>query len=238
MGWTQRAGTREDPYELGPVEVVGHRRPSGGGSSARPMPSRMSAIPRVPGLVDERGEPVDSVHTEEKTEVQQKKEEEPCPGDPVPHPEIAPQTASSVRGGMFGFTRKKKDGAPKWHNGVDFKNPYGAPDYAMYDGVATLHTEVAGAGYYVTAASEIGGRQVEILYFHMQKERRVSGVVKAGDIIGYQGDSGNLKEAIRKGKTVSHVHIKVRVAGETVDPLPYLATEIDPETGGVTQPCE
>ena len=108
----------------------------------------------------------------------------------------------------------------------------------MYDGVATLHTELAGAGYYVTVASEIYGEKVEIVYFHMQKERRVSGAVKAGDIIGYQGDSGNLKGAIGRGKTVSHVHIKVKVAGDAVDPLPYLATEIDPKTGEVKQPCK
>ena len=45
----------------------------------------------------------------------------------------------------------------------------------MYNGMATLHTEVGGAGYYVTVASQIDGKQVEIVYFHMQKERRVSG---------------------------------------------------------------
>ena len=48
---------------------------------------------------------------------------------------------------------------------------------------------------------------------------------------------GKLKKAIEDGQTVSHVHIEVKVAGTAVDPLPYLATEIDPETGEVKQPC-
>ncbi|MEH0008273.1 MAG: hypothetical protein V6Z82_06080, partial [Flavobacteriales bacterium] len=66
----------------------------------------------------------------------------PCPGDPVPHPEIAPQTASGIRGGMFGMTRIDKHGKPKEHIGIDLKNPYGAPDYAMYDCMSTPKTRV------------------------------------------------------------------------------------------------
>lgn len=61
----------------------------------------------------------------------------------------------------------------------------------------------------------------------MQNWGRKSGKVKAGDIIGYQGDSGNLGTAISRGKTVSHVHIAVEVYGQRVDPLPYLKTRID-----------
>lgn len=141
---------------------------------------------------------------------------------------------------MFGYTRS---GGKQFHNGIDLKNPYGAPNYAMYDGIATLHTQykkgkVPGAGHYVKVTSQIDGKKVEILYFHMQKERRLSGTVKAVDIIRYQGDSGNLKRAIKNHQSVSHVHIKVKLDGKVVDPISYLSTKIDSKTGKVTLPCK
>ena len=168
--------------------------------------------------------------------------ETPCPGDPVPNPEIAPQTVSGIRGGMFGLTRNN---GTKKHEGLDLKNPYGAPIYAMYDGTARLVTQyntktgkIDGAGHYVDITSTINGKTVNILYFHMQESGRKSGTINAGDIIGYQGDSGNLKNAIKKGQTVSHLHIKIKENGNVVDPISYLKTKIDPDTGQVTTPCK
>ena len=87
-------------------------------------------------------------------------------------------------------------------------------------------------------------QEVKIQYFYLQQDNRKTGRVKAGDIIGYQGDSGNLKDVIYgENKTVdSHVHIKIeKLIGNKkvlVDPLPYLATKIDPKTGIITQPCK
>lgn len=40
-----------------------------------------------------------------------------------------------------------------------------------------------------------------------------------GCIIGYQGDSGNLKNAIKRGTTESHTHIKIKNSnGTIIDP--------------------
>jgi murein DD-endopeptidase MepM/ murein hydrolase activator NlpD len=78
---------------------------------------------------------------------------------------------------------------------------------------------------------------VRLVFFHMQEAGRASGQVKAGDIIGYQGDSGNLKNAIDQKLTVSHVHIKARENGAVADPLCHFATQINPATGEVTNPC-
>ena len=72
----------------------------------------------------------------------------------------------------------------------------------------------------------------------MQDQNRVSGPVKAGDIIGYQGVSGNLAGAIRKGYSQSHVHVKLEENGRKIDPLKYFNTQIDPKTGAVTIPCK
>ncbi len=169
----------------------------------------------------------------------------PCKGDPVPNPEIAPQKgASGVKGAMYGCTRfseKESCGGirgRKKHGGVDIRTSCGDPIFATHDGTARLitqynekRTKIIGAGHYVEVTSIINNQTVKILYFHMQKDNRKSGIVKAGDIIGYQGDSGNLKNGIAEGSAESHVHIKVKVNGKTVNPNNYLATKFDSNTG-------
>lgn len=166
----------------------------------------------------------------------------PCKGNPVPSPEICPQRNSGIRGGMWGWTRS---GGKQRHNGVDIKTNFGDPIYSMYDGTATLREQidkktgkVIKAGYYVEVSSVINGKTVQIRYFHMQKDERVSGKIKAGDIIGYQGDSGSLKEAIKQGLCGYHVHVTIIEDGEEVNPLSYFTTTIDTKTGKVINPCD
>lgn len=174
----------------------------------------------------------------------------PCVGDPVANPEIAPQANSGVDGGLYGTcTRLGRvcHGTPgvRPHDGIDLKNAYGEPVYAMYDGIARLATQtnkltgkVDGAGYHVSITSTINGQSLRLVYFHLQENNRIAGEVKAGDIIGYQGDSGNLKAAIEQKLTESHVHIKARLNGVTANPLDYLKTKIDPITGQITLHCQ
>lgn len=174
----------------------------------------------------------------------------PCVGNPVENPEIAPQLGpSGMDGGLHNTCTRTGRGCAgnssrKTHDGVDIKNPYGAPIFAMYDGTARLATQykpgttiITAAGYHVSIISTINGETVRNVYFHMQEKGRAFGVIKAGDIIGYQGVSGNLGSAIKQESTTSHVHIKTRVNGVKADPLDYLATTIDPSTGQVTNPC-
>tara|TARA_R110002126_G_scaffold97803_1_gene227572 strand:- start:33557 stop:34921 length:1365 start_codon:yes stop_codon:yes gene_type:complete len=174
----------------------------------------------------------------------------PCVGDPVTNPEIAPQTNSGIEGGMHDTCARrnikyscKGVRGRKWHNGVDLKNPQGAPIYAVYDGTATIHTQrddegnLSGAGYYSAIVSNVNGKIVRMVYFHLQDDNRVTGQVKAGDIIGYQGNSGNLKNGIEQGYTISHVHIKTQENGKNVNPLLHLKTTIDSTSGQTTNPC-
>ena len=70
----------------------------------------------------------------------------------------------------------------------------------------------------------MNGINISIQYFHLQKENRISGQVKAGDIIGYQGDSGNLKSAIEEEKAVSHVHIKIKNNSNILDPEDFIGS--------------
>ena len=175
-------------------------------------------------------------------------EEKPCPGDPVPNPEIAPQTNSGMAGGLFGTCTRDHERficAPKKrkHQGVDILNAPGKPIFAMYDGVARQQIQydddgnLTGAGYHIAVTSQVDGKTVRHVYFHLQQANQASGPVKAGDIIGYQGDSGNLKSAIEDGLTQSHVHVKVEENGEKTDPLTYFKTKIDSETGELIQDC-
>ena len=174
--------------------------------------------------------------------------EKPCAGDPVANPEIAPQLGpSGMSGGLHGTCTRSGSGCPgnssrKMHDGVDLKNAFGAPVFAMYDGTATLATQykngiISGAGHHVSITSTINGETVRNVYFHLQEARRTSGTINAGDIIGYQGVSGNLGSAIAQESTTSHVHIKTRVNRRKADPLDYLATTINPNTGQPTNPC-
>ena len=170
--------------------------------------------------------------------------DKPCDGDPVKNPEIAPQTNSGIEGGMHDTCARKDDSrsckgvkGSRWHNGVDIKNTYGAPVHAVHAGTASKYLQPSGAGYYVAVVSQINDATIRMVYFHLQEAGRASGELEAGDIVGYQGDSGNLKEAIEEKFTVSHVHIKAQKNGAHVDPLEYFHTQTDPVTGQVTNPC-
>ncbi|MCH7523909.1 MAG: M23 family metallopeptidase [Bacteroidetes bacterium] len=175
----------------------------------------------------------------------------PCPEDPVPNLEIAPQTVSGTKGTLFGCTRyggscsNPDDNRTKEHKGIDIKNSYGEPIYAMYSGfVYSDGYQVDGAGYNIRIQSIVNGETILVSYFHMQQANMITtnsdgslNYVNAGDIIGYQGFSGNLFAAIAKGSAESHVHIEVREHNGTnqwgysnynlVDPRGYLGTVID-----------
>lgn len=172
----------------------------------------------------------------------------PCKGNPLENVEIAPQLGDSgMSGGLHNTCTRNGSGclgepSRKAHDGVDLKNPYGAPIFASYDGTARLATQykdgvIDGAGYHVSITSTINGNELRNVYFHLQKNGRASGIIKAGDIIGYQGVSGNLGRAIKQKSTTSHLHVKTRLNGLKANPLDFFSTKIDPNTGTTTSPC-
>ncbi|QTY28012.1 M23 family metallopeptidase [Flavobacterium sp. CS20] len=153
--------------------------------------------------------------------------EVPCDKDPVKNPKVAKQNLSGIEGGLFGCTRNGSgcQGQPnkKKHGGLDVLNSFGSPVFAMYDGVASLSpNELNRAGWVVVLFANVDGVSTKIQYFHLQQNNRANGSVSAGDIIGYQGDSGNLDEAIAKGFTESHVHIKVENDQGLQNPEDYI----------------
>lgn len=126
------------------------------------------------------------------------------------------------------FGMRTLKGVTKMHKGIDFVSNtksdgsgYNKCDYitALADGV------VSGARNDVSGKSPSEGNYVIIshannwqtVYFHLQKGSvrvDVGDRVKAGDVIGYMGATGNV--------TGAHLHFGIRKEGTYVDPTPYL----------------
>ena len=187
----------------------------------------------------------------------------PCIGNPVINPEIAPQEGpSGTKGALFGnaqlggCTRYGSNACNtprnKKHDGIDIKNTIGNNVHVMNSGFVYSSGYSNDYGYYAIIQSTINGKTILTTYAHMQKNNRIeqnkSGQplvkVKAGDILGLQGDTGNIKQAIKKGAVEPHVHIEIKEHDGSskwsfkknfnlVDPRTYLSTTID--NNGVSQ---
>ncbi|EST39346.1 hypothetical protein N566_02530 [Streptomycetaceae bacterium MP113-05] len=96
------------------------------------------------------------------------------------------------------------------HTGIDFPVSYGTPVKAATDG--TVRTQWNSAyGNMMIVTSPDG---TETWYCHLGSTRIRSGSVKAGDVIGYSGSSGN--------STGPHLHFEVRPGGgSAIDPLSW-----------------
>lgn len=161
--------------------------------------------------------------------------ETPCPGDPLNSIALAPQLGASGReGGLFGCVRYGSTDCTtprnKKHSGLDLASPSGTDIHSMYSGVVTkVNYQANGAGYYTTVQSVVNGDIINILYFHLMFNTLSEGdTIEQGDIIGLQGDSGNLASAILNGNAISHLHIKIKDSnGIALDPREYLGTPMD-----------
>lgn len=105
------------------------------------------------------------------------------------------------------------------HMGIDFSCVVDTPVRAAYDGVTANGDEgTAGFGRYVRIDTAEGWR---VYTGHLSRYASVVGRrVKAGDIIGYSGNTGN--------STGPHVHFEVRTSADrlsAIDPEPYIVEE-------------
>jgi murein DD-endopeptidase MepM/ murein hydrolase activator NlpD len=109
-------------------------------------------------------------------------------------------------------------GGRRAHKGIDLAGPIGTPVYATADGFVAKAEPYSSYGNYIQI--EHGG-DLETRYAHLSRYAITAGehVVK-GQLIGYVGTTGR--------STGPHLHYEVRVAGEAVDPTPYMmaATQI------------
>ena len=114
----------------------------------------------------------------------------------------------------FGLRVHPVLGGLRAHKGIDLPAPTGTPIHATADGVVGRADWFSGYGLYVQL--EHGGN-METRYGHMSRIAVAEGqIVHKGDVIGYVGSTGR--------STGPHLHYEVRVAGEAVNPLPYMQT--------------
>ncbi len=112
----------------------------------------------------------------------------------------------------FGFRSDPFKGRRARHKGIDMAGPVGTPIYATADGIVGRSQWVRGYGNYI----EINhGNEIQTRYGHMSRLNvKANARVKSGDLIGFMGSTGR--------STGSHLHYEVRIAGEAVNPVPFM----------------
>lgn len=112
----------------------------------------------------------------------------------------------------FGMRNHPVLGGMRRHKGVDLAAPTGTPIYATADGVVSRAGPFSSYGNFVSIEH---GAQLQTRYAHMSRVVAHTGEhVKKGDLIGYVGTTGR--------STGPHLHYEVRVAGQAVNPVPYM----------------
>jgi murein DD-endopeptidase MepM/ murein hydrolase activator NlpD len=103
-------------------------------------------------------------------------------------------------------------GGRRAHKGIDLASAVGTPVHAPADGVIGKAEWFSSYGLYIQM--EHGG-DLETRYGHLSRLNVAAGqFVHKGDVIGYVGTTGR--------STGPHLHYEVRVAGESVNPMPYM----------------
>lgn len=103
-------------------------------------------------------------------------------------------------------------GGRRNHKGVDLAGVTGTPVYATADGLVSKAERFSSYGNYIQI--EHGG-ELQTRYAHLSGYAIKAGDrVKKGDLIGYIGSTGR--------STGPHLHYEVRVAGQAVNPVPYM----------------
>ncbi|OAO04453.1 M23 family metallopeptidase [Parasphingorhabdus sp.] len=112
----------------------------------------------------------------------------------------------------YGFRADPFKGRRARHKGIDMAGPIGTPIYATADGIVGRSQWLGGYGKYI----EINhGNGIQTRYGHMSRLNvKANARVKSGDLIGFMGSTGR--------STGSHLHYEVRIAGEAVNPIPFM----------------
>lgn len=108
----------------------------------------------------------------------------------------------------YGMRRHPLLGYSRFHRGLDFGAPHGAPIHAVTDGVVSFAGWHGGHGKYVKL-SHSGG--LATAYAHMSRYAVKAGQrVRQGQVIGYVGSTGL--------STGPHLHYEVYRNGASIDP--------------------
>jgi len=127
-------------------------------------------------------------------------------------PMLVPVTSNRAMSSNFGMRVHPVLGGYRMHKGVDLPASTGTPIHATADGVIGRADWFGGYGLCVEIEH---GANLETRYGHMSRIAVAEGQhVHKGDVIGYVGTTGR--------STGPHLHYEVRIAGEAVNPVPYL----------------
>jgi murein DD-endopeptidase MepM/ murein hydrolase activator NlpD len=125
---------------------------------------------------------------------------------------------------------------PSDHHGCDIFGPRGTTIVAVERGTVVRDDDPKGGRVvYLYAGRREGDPQERVYYYaHLdscdeqiptRQQPHVIRLVEPGDRLGTLGTTGNA------AGTSPHLHFQMRVAGELVDPYPYLR-EVDPQAHG------
>lgn len=120
---------------------------------------------------------------------------------------------------LFGLRNDPINGFSKFHHGIDIAAPYGAPVYAMQDGVVIESRNRGGYGLVVVIDHYYPDiprvPRVQTYYGHCSTLIAKPGqFVRRGQVIALVGSTGR--------STGPHLHFEVRYLSKPVDPIDYL----------------
>lgn len=111
--------------------------------------------------------------------------------------------------------RRKKNGRPGYHWGIDFASAEGTAIYAAADGVVECARNMRGYGNTVVL---VHGDKIKTRYAHMCAIKVHEGdEVQAGAVIGLVGKTGHVW-----GRNPSHLHFEIEVNKKRLNPLYFL----------------
>ncbi|MFK8025292.1 MAG: peptidoglycan DD-metalloendopeptidase family protein [Ilumatobacter sp.] len=114
-------------------------------------------------------------------------------------------------GAAYGDTWGAARSGGRRHEGVDLIAPRGLPIYAVVSGTATFKQNRLGGN----AVSLVGDNGNRYYYAHLDRYEGSSRRVSAGELIGYNGDTGNARFS------TPHLHFQVHPGGgQAVNPYP------------------
>lgn len=138
-------------------------------------------------------------------------------------PSLIPVNSSRAMSSGFGLRVHPVLGGMRAHKGIDLPASTGTPIHASADGTVAKADWLGGYGLLVQLEHGAG---METRYGHMSRIAVAEGQrVRKGDVIGYVGSTGR--------STGAHLHYEVRIAGEAVNPVPYMQTVV-PNSSGQT----
>jgi len=133
----------------------------------------------------------------------------------LPIPILLGLSRSQIRSD-FGDPR---GGGDRTHEGQDLIAPRGAYIASPTDAVVTRTGDGPSSGIYVYTANP-GGETFAYMHLDAIADGVKAGtVLKAGDLIGYVGDTGNAKGGM------THLHFEIRDGRTPTDPYPRLTKE-------------